>query len=91
MNIAARVCALARPGELLVTDTAFDPSRKLEARRGPFPPTTTTNVLSRLHGVPVVLMELRIGTSKKLGRRPTVEDRLKFGRQLVVVMARAVQ
>ena len=85
------VAAVTRLQDLLVADTAFDPSRKLEPRRGPLPPTTTTNVLSRLHGVPVVLMELRIGTSKKLGRRPTVEDRLKFGRDLIVTMARAVR
>jgi hypothetical protein len=54
-------------------------------------PTSTTNALSREHGVPVVLMELRIGTVKKLGRRPTVEDRLQFGRDLVVAMAEAVR
>lgn len=66
--------------------TLFDPSR---------PPTFnggkgTTCSLYLEQKVPVLLMELRIGTSKKLGRRPTVEDRLQFGRQLAQEMAGAV-
>jgi hypothetical protein len=40
--------------------------------------------------VPVLLMEQRIGTSQKLGRRPTMEDRLDFGKQLITVMAETV-
>ena len=35
-------------------------------------------------------MEQRIGTSRKLGRRLTVEDRLAFGRQLITVMGQTV-
>jgi hypothetical protein len=70
----------------LVERTLFDPSR---------PPTFgagkgTTNSLYEEKGVPVVLMELRIGTSKKLGRRPAVEDRAAFGPQLLQEMAAAV-
>lgn len=70
----------------LVEHTIFDPSK---------PPTFaagggTTNVLYAEKKIPVVLMELRIGTTKKIGRRPTVEDRLKFGRQIVEQMAAAV-
>ena len=49
-----------------------------------------TNSLWGQRQVPVLLMEQRISTSKKLGRRPTTEDRLAFGRQLVEVMAEAV-
>jgi hypothetical protein len=78
---------IERLQQLLVDRTSFHPSR---------PPTFsagqgTTNSLYREKRVPVVLMELRIGTSAKLARRPTVEDRLRFGRDLVAVMADAVQ
>lgn len=71
----------------LVDRTLFDPSRPptFAAGRG------TTNTLYLEKKIPVLLMELRIGTSKKLNRRPTVEDRLRFGGQLVEEMARAVR
>lgn len=82
------VAAVTRLYERLVADTRFDPSRKLGTRKDA---TSTTNALSRQHGVPVVLMELRISTSRKLGRRPTVQDRLEFGRELVGAMAQAVR
>jgi hypothetical protein len=82
------VATIRRLSELLVKNTSFDPSRDLGVRDGP---TTTTNVLARTHGVPVVLMEQRIGTVKKLGRRATVEDRLKFGRELAEAMVEAVR
>ncbi|MFN3653378.1 MAG: M14-type cytosolic carboxypeptidase [Armatimonadota bacterium] len=70
----------------LVNRSSFDPSR---------PPTFgtgrgTTNSLYQEKRIPVLLMELRIGTSAKLGRRPSVDDRLRFGRDLVVSMAEAV-
>ncbi len=70
----------------LVERTRFDPSR---------PPTYaagkgSTNSLYLETKSPVVLMELRIGTSKKLGRRPTVEDRVRFGPELLREMAKAV-
>ena len=81
------VAVVTRLYDLLVAGARFDPSRKLEVRKEP---TGTTNSLSREYGVPVALMELRIGTSKKLGRRPTVEDRLEFGRELITAMARAL-
>lgn len=69
----------------LVERTLFDPSRapSFQGGRG------TTNSLYPELKIPVVLMELRIGTVKKLGRRPTVEDRLLFGRQLIEEMAAA--
>ena len=68
----------------LSAKTSFDPSQKLNIRKGP---GNTTNVLWNERKVPVLLMEQRISTSKKLGRRPTVADRLTFGRQLITVMA----
>jgi hypothetical protein len=71
----------------LASKTSFDPSQKLNIRKGP---GTTTNVLWNERKVPVLLMEQRVGTSKKLGHRPTVEDRIAFGRQLIAVMAETV-
>lgn len=82
------VAAFRRLHEILVKEASFDPSRPLAVTEKP---TTTTNSLARTHGVPVALMELRIGTSRKLGRRPTVEDRLAFGRALVIAMAEVVR
>ena len=71
----------------LVAETSFDPSRKLRFTDAP---GNTTNFLWKERRVPVLLMEQRIGTSLKLGRRLTVQDRLAFGRQLIAVMAETV-
>ena len=49
-----------------------------------------TNSLFEQKKVPVMLMEQRIGPGKKLGRQPTIEDRLTFGRQLIAEMGRIV-
>jgi hypothetical protein len=73
--------------EALVAKTSFDPSRELRFNDGP---ANTTNCLWKERRVPVLLMEQRIGTSPKFGRRPTVQDRLAFGKQLIVVMAETV-
>jgi hypothetical protein len=70
--------------DALVEKTSFDPSQKLNIRKAP---GNTTNVLWNERKIPVLLMEQRISASKKLGHRPTVEDRLAFGRQLISVMA----
>ncbi|MDB6041257.1 MAG: hypothetical protein JWM99_5098 [Verrucomicrobiales bacterium] len=72
----------------LVNQSSFDPSRKLGVGGTV---ATDTNSLWHERRIPVLLMEQRIGLSKKLGRRPTVEDRLTFGRQLITVMAETVQ
>jgi hypothetical protein len=72
--------------DLLVERTSFDPSKKLELVKTP----DDTNSLFDQHHIPVMLMEQRIATGKKLGRPPTVEDRLKFGRDLLATMAGAV-
>lgn len=72
--------------QLLAEKTSFDPSTHLTvARLAP----DDTNSLYGQHKVPVLLLEQRISTSKKLGHRPTVEDRLKFGQELVREMAEA--
>jgi hypothetical protein len=84
----AGAAAARRLQDLLVTRSSFDPSRQADVQQGP---TGTTNSLSREYGVPVVLMELRIGPGRKLGRRPTTEDRLAFGRDLVLAMEEAVR
>lgn len=68
----------------LAQKTTFDPSRPLNFGKVP---SDTTNSLYADRKVPVLLMEQRITTGKKLGHQPTVEDRLAFGRQLITVMA----
>ena len=73
--------------DALVAKTSFDPNQKLRVNDIP---GNTTNFLWKERKVPVLLMEQRIGTSKKLGRRPTVEDRIAFGKQLITVMAETV-
>jgi Zinc carboxypeptidase/Cytosolic carboxypeptidase N-terminal domain len=71
----------------LVSSTTFDPSQPLRVSDQP---DHTANSLYRERKIPVMLMEQRIGTSKKLGRRLTVEDRLEFGRQLITIMGETV-
>jgi hypothetical protein len=39
--------------------------------------------LSRERKIPCMLMEQMIAFNSRLGRQPTVEDRLRFGRELV--------
>jgi len=73
--------------DALVARTSFDPSQKLRFNDTP---ANTTNALWKERRVPILLMEQRIGTGAKLGRRPTVEDRLAFGRQLITIMAETV-
>jgi hypothetical protein len=84
----APLAVLHRFEDLLARRTTFDASRPLELVKPPLPPDT--NTLYGEHRIPVVLMEQRIATSRKLGHRPTVADRLKFGRELIAAMADAV-
>ena len=77
--------------ETLVASTAFDPSHpKLRIFAGGGPGNTTNSVW-REAKVPMALMEQRIGPSKKIGRIMTTEDRLKFGRQLIALLAEAAK
>jgi hypothetical protein len=71
----------------LTANTLFDPGKELSTGE---PPDHTTNYLYQERRIPVLTMELRIGPSQKLGRQPTVQDRLTFGRQLVIATAEAV-
>jgi len=73
--------------ESLSTKTTFDPTTKFRVNNQP---PDTTNSLWKDRKVPAMLMEQRIGTIGKLGRRPTVEDRLAFGKQLITVMGETV-
>ena len=84
---AAGQAKLQRLFTRLVAETSFDPSRKLGIVTAP---GNTTNVLWKERRVPIALMEQRVGPSAKLGRLPTVADRLAFGRQLIVQMAETV-
>lgn len=75
---------LERLHDRLAAQTSFDPSRPLSVRRQPM---SDTNCLYHQRRVPVALMEQRISFCPKLGRRPTVQDRLNFGRELVLALA----
>ena len=75
---------LRRFTDTLAATTSFDPSRPLSIATVP---ANTANCLWKERQIPVLLMEQRIGPSAKLRRRPTVEDRLQFGRELIKVMA----
>jgi hypothetical protein len=72
---------------VLRAETTFDPSREPTVSSSP---SDTTNSLWTERQVPAMLMEQRIGTSRKLGRRPTVADRLEFGHQLALALGKVV-
>src|SRR5438045_2342245 len=78
---------MRRFDQALTTKTSFDASQPL---RVPDKPNNTFNYLWNEKRIPVMLMEQRISTSKKLARRPTTDDRLQFGKQLIKEMAEAV-
>jgi hypothetical protein len=72
----------------LVASTTFDPSRPLVVGGGP---TDTTSALFKELHMPVVLIEQRISAGAKLGRMPTVQDRLRFGAELIPLLAASLQ
>jgi len=73
--------------EQLVASTSFDPGG---GPRFSDQPDHSANSLYRQRGIPVVLMEQRIGTNKKLGRRLSLTDRLDFGKKLIAALGRSV-
>jgi hypothetical protein len=87
---AAVLERMKRFEKVLGEKTSFDPSKPLSVVKAPPAGDDDTNSLWAQHRVPVMLMEQRIATSKKLGRRAEVEDRLRFGRELVEAMGEAV-
>jgi hypothetical protein len=68
----------------LVRETSFRPHR---------PPTfaevkdSSANVLHQEKGLLILLMEQRIANDPKTGRPTTVDERLRFGEQLIAIMA----
>jgi len=74
----------------LLAATSFDPAPPQKLRSGG-PGGGNTNWLYQEAGIPVMLMEQRIGFSTKLNRRPTVADRLEFGPALLMALAAGVQ
>ena len=71
----------------LQSKTLFDPTRKLGIR---MEKSGDCNSLYHDARVPVALMEMRTLAGPKLGRYTTHEDRLKYGAQLIRVMAETV-
>jgi hypothetical protein len=79
----------------LTKDTIFHPSRPLfyasktttEGMKGRM---TVIQGLHRDFGIPGFLMEQRIAFNDKLSRFPTIEDRLRFGKELVQAIAAAL-
>ena len=83
-------------GVLLEAQPGFAPSRPLSWASS----TTTAGKPGRMTAVqglwhdfslPAFLMEQRVSRHPKLGRQPTIPDRLAFGRQLAESMWSAVQ
>lgn len=74
--------------ENLARTTAFDPSRVYEEEpERPTPPEPgrmeVNQALYYQHSLPAFLMEQRIAQVGKLGRCPTIHDRMEFGQGLV--------
>ena len=78
--------------DLAVQRTSFDPSRpKLTVSLAGSGPGNTTNVIWREAQVPMMLLEQRIGPSRKLNRIATTTDRMTLGRELIALMAEVVR
>jgi hypothetical protein len=71
----------------LLAATSFDPSEPRRLRTSESGGGGSTNSLYGEAGIPVMLMEQRIGFSTKLNRWPTVKDRLEFGPALLSALA----
>jgi hypothetical protein len=93
---AGNYVALAeRLFRLLESETSFAPTRGLF-----YSETSTTagrpgrmNVVQGLYkefGLAAFLMEQRISNQPKYGRKPLIDDRLRFGRELAVTIGKAV-
>jgi hypothetical protein len=72
----------------LIHETTFRPSHGpvLAERRD-----SAANVLYDQMGILILLMEQRIANNPQTGRPTTVEDRLRFGEQLITIMAETAQ
>lgn len=80
---------LQRFYDLAVMRTSFDPSRPRLTITvpGAGPASTTTNSIWHDAKIPIMLLEQRIGPSRKLGRIATTDDRMKLGAELIALMA----
>ncbi len=90
---APEVRALAeRFYAVLVAKSTFAPTRPLSFA-GPVAAGRMTVIhgLTRERAWPAFLMEQRISTQPKYGRRPLIEDRLRFGGELVNVISEVLQ
>lgn len=77
-----------RLSDRLIRETTFRP------HRGPVfaePRDGSANVLHAEAGLLILLMEQRIARDPRTGRPPTVEGRLRFGEQLIAIMAGSVR
>lgn len=74
----------------LLAETTFDPSRPMLTIFSSGP-ANTTNSIWREARVPMMLMEQRIGPSRKLARVVTTEERLEFGRNLIQILAESAR
>ena len=79
--------------QLLETETSFAPTRKLFYSET----TTTAGLPGRMtvsqgiykeFGLPTFIMEQRISHQSKYNRKPLIADRLRFGRELAVTLAK---
>ncbi len=78
--------------DLAVAQTTFDPSRpKLTLYLSTTGPANSTNCIWREAGVPMMLMEQRIGGGKKMDHIATSQDRMELGRKLIALMAEAAR
>jgi len=81
-----------RFSQALEARSSFAPTRPLSFA-APVAPGRMTVIhgLSAQRGWPAFLMEQRISTQSKYGRRPLIEDRSRFGRELVTIMGEILQ
>jgi hypothetical protein len=79
---------ITRLSDRLVRETSFRPSR------GPVfgeVPDSSANALHSELGLRILLMEQRIANDPATGRPPAVEERLRFGAQLIAIMAESAR
>ncbi len=84
---------ITRLYDQLTRNTTFHPTRPPRGF-GPRPASGRMNVADALwfeRGVTAGIMEQMIAYNSKLGRRPAVEDRLAFGRELIRAIAAALR
>lgn len=79
----------------LTRTTAFDPSHDYEEEPGMVKASEpgrmeVDQALYYRHSLPAFLMEQRIASGRKLGRCPTADDRMAFGRGLVKAICAAL-